>query len=51
MAEPQNLVQKVLSGHLSAGELVPGEEIDLAVDQILIEDANKPITRITVTGR
>jgi aconitate hydratase len=46
MAEPQNLVQKVLSGHLSAGELVPGEEIDLAVDQILIEDATGSMTAL-----
>ena len=35
----QNLTRKLLSGRLSAGELVPGEEIDLAVDQVLIEDA------------
>src|SRR5829696_3815502 len=46
MAELQNLVQKLLSGHLSAGELVPGEEIDLAVDQILIEDATGSMTAL-----
>src|SRR5918994_6036483 len=46
MAEPQNLIQKLLSGHLSAGELVPGEEIDLAVDQILIEDATGSMTAL-----
>jgi aconitate hydratase len=39
MAEPQNLTQKLLSAHLADGDLVPGEEIDLTVDQILIEDA------------
>jgi aconitate hydratase len=44
MAEPQNLVQKVLAGHLLAGELIIGEEIDLAVDQILIEDATGSMT-------
>src|SRR5215217_6960045 len=46
MAEPQNLVQKLFSGHLSAGELVPGKEIDLAVDQILIEDATGSMTAL-----
>src|ERR671919_2208267 len=46
MAEPQNLVQKLFSGHLSAGELVPGKEIDLAVDQILIEDATRSMTAL-----
>jgi aconitate hydratase len=46
MAEPQNLVQKLLAGHLSAGDLVPGEEIDLAVDQILIEDATGSMTAL-----
>jgi aconitate hydratase len=35
---PRNLTQKVLGDHLLEGDLVPGEEIDLAVDQILIED-------------
>src|SRR5215210_1521123 len=46
MAEPRNLVQKLLAGHLSAGNLVPGEEIDLAVDQILIEDATGSMTAL-----
>src|SRR3954447_1687096 len=46
MAEPQNLIQKLLAGHLLAGELVPGEEIDLAVDQILIEDATGSMTAL-----
>ncbi len=44
MVQPQNLVQKLLSGHLLAGELLIGEEIDLAVDQILIEDATGSMT-------
>src|SRR5215210_1705668 len=46
MAEPRNLVQKLLSGHLSAGDLIPGEEIDLAVDQILVEDATGSMTAL-----
>src|SRR3954454_103856 len=46
MAEPQNLIQKLLAGHLLAGELVPGEEVDLTVDQILIEDATGSMTAL-----
>jgi aconitate hydratase len=46
MAEPQNLTQKLLGAHLSAGDLVPGEEIDLTVDQILIEDATGSMTAL-----
>jgi aconitate hydratase len=46
MAEPKNLVHKLLDGHLAAGELVAGEEIDLAVDQVLIEDATGSMTAL-----
>src|ERR671933_2371471 len=46
MAGPQNLTRRLLAGHLSAGDLVPGEEIDLAVDQILIEDATGSMTAL-----
>lgn len=46
MTEPQNLTHKLLSEHLSTGELVPGEEIDLSVDQILIEDATGSMTAL-----
>ncbi len=46
MAEPQNLTRKLLTGHLSEGKLVPGEEIDLIVDQILIEDATGSMTAL-----
>ena len=46
MTEAQNLTRKLLSGHLAAGELVPGEEIDLTVDQILIEDATGSMTAL-----
>lgn len=34
-----NLTHRLLAEHLTGGELVPDEEIDLRVDQILIEDA------------
>src|ERR687884_1008217 len=46
MTETQNLTRKILARHLSAGDLVPGEEIDLAVDQILIEDATGSMTAL-----
>src|ERR671928_726268 len=46
MAGPQNLTRRVLAGHLSAGDLVLGEEICLAVDQILIEDATGSMTAL-----
>jgi aconitate hydratase len=46
MAEPRNLVQKLIAGHLLAGELAPGEEVDLTVDQILIEDATGSMTAL-----
>ena len=46
MTEPQNLTHKLLSEHLSAGELVSGEEIDLFVDQVLIEDATGSMTAL-----
>ena len=46
MTEPQNLTRKLLADHLSVGELIPGEEIDLTVDQILIEDATGSMTAL-----
>ena len=46
MTESQNLTHKLLSEHLSAGELAAGEEIDLSVDQILIEDATGSMTAL-----
>jgi aconitate hydratase len=36
MAEPRNLVQKLLAGHLLAEELPPGEEVDLTVGRIYL---------------
>ena len=46
MSELRNLTQKLLSAHLREGDLVPGEEIDLTVDQILIEDALGSMTAL-----
>ena len=46
MTEPRNLTLKLLADHLSAGDLAPGEELDLRVDQILIEDATGSMTAL-----
>jgi aconitate hydratase len=46
MTELRNLTHKLLAAHLSEGDLVPGEEIGLAVDQILIEDATGSMTAL-----
>ena len=35
----RNLVQKILGEHLVAGELVPGKEIAICIDQTLTQDA------------
>jgi aconitate hydratase len=50
VSEPQNLTRKLLAGHLSAGDLVPGEELDLTVGQILIEDATGSMTALQFQG-
>ena len=36
---PQTLIYKILSSHLAAGELTPGGEIGIGVDQTLTQDA------------
>ena len=37
---PQNLVQKVVAGHLISGAPATGEEIGLRMDQVLLTDTN-----------
>jgi aconitate hydratase len=46
MTGARNLTQKLLGGHLFEGDLVPGEEIGLRVDQVLIEDATGSMTAL-----
>ena len=46
MSAPRNLTRKLLDDHLLEGDLVPGEEMDLTVDQILIEDATGSMTAL-----
>ncbi|QDP96276.1 aconitate hydratase [Microlunatus elymi] len=36
---PQNVAQKLISSHLVEGEMTPGEEIGLRIDQTLTQDA------------
>jgi len=37
--KPRNIYEKILSEHLLEGSLVPGEEIGIAIDQTLTQDA------------
>jgi aconitate hydratase len=46
MNAPRNLTRKLLDDHLLEGDFVPGEEMDLTVDQILIEDATGSMTAL-----
>jgi len=39
MAEKQNLTRKLIAAHLLTGEMVPGEEIGIKIDQTLTQDA------------
>src|SRR5881398_1578565 len=36
---PQNLVQKIFSSHIISGEMIPGKEVALHIDQTLTQDA------------
>ena len=40
---PLNVTQKLIDSHLVAGQMRPGEEISLAIDQILLHDATGPL--------
>src|SRR5829696_6144666 len=46
MSALRNLTRKLLDDHLLEGDLVPGEVVDLTVDQILIEDATGSMTAL-----
>lgn len=39
----QTLTERVLSDHLAEGELIPGERIDVTVDQVLLHDVLGPL--------
>ena len=40
----RNLAEKILAGHLIAGNLVPGKEIGIRIDQTLTQDATGTMT-------
>ncbi|MCH7486162.1 MAG: aconitate hydratase [Proteobacteria bacterium] len=48
MASPKNLARKLIESHLCAGDMVPGEEIQLAVDQVLLQDATGTLTMLAL---
>ena len=37
-----NLTQKILKAHLVEGNMVPGEEIGIRIDQTLTQDSQEP---------
>lgn len=43
-AVPESLTHKLLRSHLSAGDLQPGVDIIVSVDQVLVEDATGTMT-------
>lgn len=36
---PQNMVQKIIGNHLVSGEMIPGDEVAIHIDQTLTQDA------------
>ena len=44
MPSPRNLTHKLLASHRSSGRLEPGQEITIALDQVLVEDATGTMT-------
>ncbi|MHC1726722.1 MAG: aconitate hydratase [Syntrophobacteraceae bacterium] len=43
---PKNLTQKILEAHLVEGQLIPGEEIGIRIDQILLQDATGTVAML-----
>lgn len=43
---PLNVTQKLINNHLVAGELIPGEEIGLKIDQALLQDATGTLVQL-----
>ena len=48
MASPKNLARKLIESHLRSGDMVPGREIQLAVDQVLLQDATSTLTMLAL---
>lgn len=43
---PRNLTRKILETHLAEGELVPGQEIAIKIDQTLLQDATGTVAML-----
>jgi len=43
---PRNLTRKILEAHLVEGELVPGQEIAIRIDQTLLQDATGTVAML-----
>ena len=49
MAEkPQNIAHKILASHLVGGTMTPGQEIQLKVDHLLMQDATSTLTMLAL---
>jgi aconitate hydratase len=46
----RNIVEKILTGHLISGNLVPGEEIGIRIDQTLTQDATGTMAYLQFEG-
>ena len=44
--KPLNVTQKLINDHLVDGELVPGKEIGLKIDQALLQDATGTLVQL-----
>ena len=44
--EPMNVTQKLISDHLIEGEMKPGSEIGLKIDQALLQDATGTLVQL-----
>ena len=40
---PRNVARKVIESHLVDGEMMPGEEVAILIDQVLTHDATGPL--------
>jgi len=46
--KPQNIAHKILESHLVGGTMTPGEEIQLKVDHLLMQDALSALTMLAL---
>ena len=50
MSEPMNVTQKLIKDHLVEGDMTPGEEIGLKIDQTLTQDATGTLVMLELEG-